>query len=166
MASYLVLTPPDEVEKVADSVIIRDGFAYWALPVPVIWLLLHRLWFAAGLLLLGSIGLGLAMEAFPQWSFVCLIAAVLLSFYVALEGNAMRIARKERQNWSVTDIIEAPNAATAEAIFLSGFPSETKPRSKPPEITGRGWVAGRRPPARPSADSGPALGLLDPRGHQ
>lgn len=161
MASYLVLTPPDDPDAAADAVIIRDGFAFWALPLPALWLLVHRLWFAGGLLLLVSVGLVFAVDAFPQWTAVFVVALVLLSIYVALEGNGLRIARHERQDWTVDSIIEAPNAATAEAIYLSGFPQTERPKA--PRPPGRGWVVGHQP-GKPPPDAGPALGLLDPQG--
>ncbi len=161
MASYLVMTPPDGPDAAEDAVIIRDGFAFWALFLPFLWLLVHRLWFAGAVLLLVSVGLAAAIEVFPRWTAVFMIASVLLSVYVALEGNGMRIADKERRDWTVSDIIEAPNAATAEAIYMTSLPEPVRP--KPVLSVGRGWVAGR-PATRPSGDDGPALGLLDPLG--
>ena len=160
MASYVVLTPPDRQDAHERAEIIRDGFAYFALIIPVIWPLWQRLWFAAVLLLLVTIGLGVGFETYPDWSPVFLTAPVLLSLYVGLEGNGLRIAKLERRDWQVDSVIEAPNAATAEAIYFAELRDAPKRTVPPP---GRGWAAPLRS-VPPSADSGPALGLLDIHG--
>ncbi len=161
MASYVVLTPPDDPEAPERAEIIRDGFAWLALIIPLLWLLWHRLWFAAALLLLAAVGIVAGMDTLPTWSPAFFAAAVLLSLYVALEGNGLRIARLERQDWQVETVIEAPNGATAEAIYLSGL--DETPKRKIPPPPGRGWAAPRGATA-PAADTGPALGLLDIHG--
>ncbi len=161
MASFVVLTPPDDPEAPERAEIIRDGFAWFALIIPVFWLLWHRLWFSAALMLLASVGVVLGMDTFPDWTAAFFTAAVLLSIYVALEGNGLRIARRERQDWQVDAIIEAPNGATAEAIYLAELGHTPKRKVPPPPS--RGWTVQPDTKTAP-ADKGPALGLLDING--
>lgn len=120
MASFVVIAPPDGDESSEKAVFIRDGFAAWALCFHLFWLLRHRLWFAAALLFLIFVGLGAAVDAFPQWVLFSVVAWLFLVWFVALEGNGMRIAKKERQNWQIQAVIEAQNMATAEEIFYAG----------------------------------------------
>ncbi|MCR9136950.1 MAG: DUF2628 domain-containing protein [Alphaproteobacteria bacterium] len=121
MASFVVLAPPDGDETNERAVFIRDGFAVWALCFHLFWLLWHRLWFAAALLFLVFIGLGAAVDAFPQWALFSAVAWLFLVWFLALEGNGLRIARKERQNWQIQAVIEAQNMATAEEIYYAGI---------------------------------------------
>lgn len=168
MASFVVLAPDDNEEQ---AVIIRDGFSLLALILPFLWLLWHRLWFAAAMVILASIGLGAAMQLLPDWVTVFAVASMLVSLFIALEGNAMRIASKERQGWRLRAIVEAQNRATAEEIYFA--PSDKAAGSAPvkPEATllarqalGRQTLGRQTPGGRTgaqSANAGPALGLLD-----
>ena len=159
MASFVIVTPPGEPEKTADAVIIRDGFSIGALFFHVFWLLWHRLWYAAALVLLCVVGLIAAGEIWTQWAPLMAISIVLLFFFVGLEANGLRVSNLERRDWRVVDIIEAPDAATAEDIYTisasepakpappSGSPTSTAAK---PAQTGKVWAS----------ENGPALGLL------
>ncbi|MDF1776456.1 MAG: DUF2628 domain-containing protein [Rhizobiaceae bacterium] len=178
MASFVVLVPDDNEEE---AVIIRDGFSILALILPFLWLLWHRLWFAAAMVILASIGLGAAMQLLPDWVTVFAVASMLLSLFIALEGNAMRIASKERQGWRLRAIVEAQNRATAEEIYFAptneaAGTAPVKPESTllarqtlgqktagwqtPSRQTPGGQTPGGQTGAQ-SANAGPALGLLD-----
>ncbi|WP_419907103.1 DUF2628 domain-containing protein [Hoeflea sp.] len=156
MASYVVLTPPDGSELDERAVIIRDGFSLPALIIPVFWLLWNRLWFAAVLLLLLSVAIAIAISQLPAWSTVLTLSSVLISLFVALEGNNWRVADKERQGWEMRDVIEAPDRATAEDIYFSQEMRENDPPPRPAPVFGKGPAHGTAPAA-----TGPALGLLD-----
>jgi len=163
MASFIVLTPPDREGADEKAVFIRDGFSFLALIFPFFWLLWYRLWFAAILLLAVSVGLAATIDALPQWWLVSFTASILLSFYVALEGNSWRIAKKERQDWRLDAIVEAQNVATAEDIYFAddrrGAARRSDAASRPDGGRRTVW------PSRPeSAADGPALGLLDLEG--
>lgn len=156
MASFVVLTPPDGDETDERAVFIRDGFSAFALLFHLFWLLWHRLWFVAALVFLVFVGLTAAVEAWPQWSFFCAVAWLVLVWFVALEGNAMRIAKKERQDWQIKAVIEAQNRNTAEEIFYAGHRQAASVRRP---------VGGEKP-AKPkphpggTQELGPTLGLL------
>ncbi len=159
MASYVVLTPPDSGELDDRAVFIRDGFSLPALIIPVLWLLWNRLWFAAVMLLLLSVAIAAAITLLPAWSVVLTVASVLLSLFVALEGNSWCINKKERQGWTFRSVLEAPNYATAEEIWFA----QTVERQASSNATGSAPpVFGKQTAMRPaSATAGPALGLLD-----
>ncbi|MEM6463059.1 MAG: DUF2628 domain-containing protein [Pseudomonadota bacterium] len=159
MAGYVVLTPPDGKRADEKTVLIRDGFAVVALIIPVIWLLWHRLWFAAMMLFLVSTALYSAIAAFPDQALVFTASSVLLSLFVALEGNGWRVAKKERQGWTLQGVVDAPDYATAEEIWFAGAAAPANGQSAtraPPPALGRPAQSGP-----PKTASGPALGLLD-----
>ncbi len=159
MASFVVLTPPDGDDRDERAVFIRDGFSWLALFFHVIWLFWHRLWFAAAVLFLVLVGLVAVAEAWPQWASVTGLALLILAWFVALEGNGMRIVKKERQGWHMRAVIEAQNAATAEEIYYAGDRGE-QIASRP--AGGHGEKRAALKPSRTlPAESGPALGLLD-----
>lgn len=156
MASYVVLTPPDGNELDERAVLIRDGFSLLALIVPVIWLLWNRLWFAAAMLLLLSVAIAIAISQIPSWSTVFTVSSVMISLFVALEGNNWRIAKKERQGWELRTVIDAPSQATAEEIYVSAAASTPEQQPRPAPAFGKKAANGPAPAA-----SEPALGLLD-----
>ncbi|MBW8638330.1 DUF2628 domain-containing protein [Hoeflea sp. WL0058] len=157
MTSYVVLTPPEASRFDEGAVFIRDGFAFIALILPFLWLLWHRLWFHAAVVLLVSVGLAIASGGLPQWDLLFVLASLLVSVYVALEGNAMRIAGRERRGWTCRGVVDAPDLATAEEIYFAGM-EQSSLSERPPE---RAPLPPTQPLPRKSTSSGPALGLLD-----
>lgn len=106
MATYVVMEPPGRSEKVDATAFIRDGFAWLGLLVPPLWLAWHRLWIEAGLafVVMGllsmageNLGLGLAGS----------LLSLLVSFYVGLEGQGLRIAALRRRGWHEWGVVQA-----------------------------------------------------------
>ena len=156
MASYVVLTPPDSPYPDDETVLIRDGFSWLALLIPLLWLLWYRLWFPAALLLLLSVAIAMLAGQFPGYSMALTAATALVSAFVAMEGNGWRIAKKERQGWAFRSVVDADNRATAEEIWFDAIEQRTvnAAPAAPPEPRPRNIH-----PAH--AGSGPALGLID-----
>ena len=162
MASYVVLTPPDAGRLDERAVLIRDGFAFWALILPFFWLLWFRLWYQASIVFLAGIAVALSSRAWPDWSSVFVLTSILISVYVALEGNAMRVARKERQGWMGRSVVVAPNRSTAEEICFADQDGVEGPKDEAAPISQPGAKMQQHTGPRPRrAVSGPALGLLD-----
>ncbi len=158
MASYVVMEPP-----VANSdagreraLLVRDGFHVLAFLVPALWLLWHRLWIEAlvvvavtmALSAFGSaIGLGNAAPAL----------AFIVSLYVGLEGPALRLAAYRRRGWRAWGMVEAGDAAEAEIRYLSeavaGEGDADEPAAGP-------FPASAPPIAAPRPAAAPALGLF------
>ncbi len=158
MASFIVLTPPDSPYPDDETVLIRDGFSWLALLIPLLWLLWYRLWFAAVLLLLLTIAIALAADQFPAYSLVLTAVSILVSAFVALEGNGWRITKKENQGWTFRAVVEAENRATAEDIWFD----TVERQANSPARTAPPAAAGKQTTFHPAlADSGPALGLID-----
>ncbi|MCA0050345.1 DUF2628 domain-containing protein [Mesorhizobium sp. B283B1A] len=106
MASYVVMEPPGRSERAGATVFVRDGFTWLGLLVPPLWFAWHRLWIEAaltfvvmGLLsMLGEkLGLGLAGS----------LLSLLVSLYVGLEGQGLRIAALRRRGWHEWGVVQA-----------------------------------------------------------
>ena len=129
MAAYVVMEPPGRSEKVDTTAFVRDGFTWLGLLVPPLWFAWHRLWIEAGiafvvmaaLSMLGqNLGLGLAGS----------LLSLLVSLYVGLEGQGLRIAALRRRGWHEWGVVQAGTLDDADiryALEVEGHAEETTP---------------------------------------
>ncbi|TGV85067.1 DUF2628 domain-containing protein, partial [Mesorhizobium sp. M2D.F.Ca.ET.145.01.1.1] len=115
--------PPGRSEKVDMTTLVRDGFTWLGLLVPPLWLAWHRLWVEAALAfvimgvlsMLGQkLGLGVAGS----------LLSLLVSLYVGLEGQGLRIAAMRRRGWHEWRVVEAGRLGDADmryALELEGL---------------------------------------------
>ncbi|PYE89078.1 DUF2628 domain-containing protein [Phyllobacterium leguminum] len=155
MASFVVMQPPPEAGANAAerTVFVRDGFSLLALIVPVLWLLFHRLWFEATLILAVSLALGMAGQYWNMPGTVTVLM-VLVSILVALEGNNWRLAALRRRGYAEKGVIEADDRSEAEIRYFAGGDLSEEPSPPTPVAPTR-----KRRPAR-SAPSGGRVGLV------
>jgi hypothetical protein len=113
MAIYVVMQPPAGGNEAGGAILVRDGFAWLGFLFSPVWLAWHRLWiealltFAAmaALSMLGErLGLELAGSAL----------SMLVSLYVGLEGQGLRIAALRRRGWREWGVVEAGNPGDGE----------------------------------------------------
>lgn len=146
MAAYVAMEPPGgDAEK---TVLVRDGFAFLAFLVPVLWFLRHRMWIEAALALALTLALstldGLGGLGGP-------LLSLLASLLIGLEAPTLRLWTLRRRGWRERGVVEAEGLADAEARLFLG---EDEPAEVvPPPAT-----------ARYGRATGPALGFLDRRG--
>jgi hypothetical protein len=116
MAAYVVMEPPGRSEKVDTTAFVRDGFTWLGLLVPPLWFAWHRLWIEAGiafvvmaaLSMLGqNLGLGLAGS----------LLSLLVSLYVGLEGQGLRIAALRRRGWHEWGVVQAGRLDDADIRY-------------------------------------------------
>lgn len=156
MAVYVVMEPPadSEDEAAERAVLVRDGFSFLAFIVPLVWLLWHRLWIEAILVFAAGVALVAAGEA-TGLAFAGGALSFLMSLFIGLEGQSLRINAMRRRGWREWGVAEGNNAAEAEIRYLSG---EDDASAAGP------WTATARPDGTPSrplpVHAGPALGLL------
>jgi hypothetical protein len=145
MASFVVMQGRSKKDGVADTVLIRDEFSFVALILPFFWLLWHRLWFAALLFLLVSVGIALAADAFAA-SIAMAFVNLAIGIFVALEGPAWRIARFRRLDYAEAGTISADDMFEAELRWF-----------------GRDGAADVANPAVPPVSKTPVLGRGEPQ---
>jgi len=154
VAIFVVMEPPAATgaEAAEGAVLVRDGFAVLAFLMPPLWLFWHRLWIEAILALAVSI----ALATLGEQAGLGLLGAslsLLVSLYVGLEGQALRIAKLRRNGWSEWGVLEAGNAAEAELRYAAAV-GEDQVAPAPLPAAPTASVGGRSVPA------GPALGLF------
>jgi hypothetical protein len=151
MAAYVVMEPPGRSEKVNATAFVRDGFAWLGLLVPPLWLAWHRLWIEATLAfvvmavlsMLGEkLGLGLGTS----------LLSLLVSLYVGLEGQGLRIAALRRRGWHEWGVVEAGWIDDADARYALEADALSDQAAPAPRIVPAAALAR---PAQP----GMALGL-------
>lgn len=158
MASHVVMLPPSgsPQSRSEQAILVLDRFSWPAFLVPPLWLLWHRLWLEAvvaiavmgGITVIGELaGMG------PAGS----LMGLLVSIYVGLEGQAMRIAALRRRGYTQWGVVEGGNADEAYIRYAheaAAAPDEPEPRPAivPAETTGQ------RPVHR--AAPAPSLGLI------
>jgi hypothetical protein len=154
MATFVVMKP-DRAARAGtdDAILVRDGFAYIAFFVPVIWLVWHRLWIETVLALAVTLGLA-ALGNVAGFGVAAPLLSLLVSIYAGLEGAVLRIAALRRRGWHEFGVVEADNQEDAVTRWLI----ETVPLSE---------TEFERPDLPPPAsgimrkvDHGPALGFL------
>jgi hypothetical protein len=157
MASWIVMEPAGSgrAGNAADAAFIRDGFSLPAFLLPPLWLLWHRLWIEAALAIAALI-LAAGLPQFTGFTVAALLLWLLVSLFVGLEGNALRIAALSRRGWQSWGVVEAGNlddADTHYAAETAGAEAQAPDRSQtspsPPSVN-----SGARPVA------GEPIGLL------
>lgn len=155
MAIYVVMEPSAGSGNDArdGAVFVRDGFSFLAFLVPPLWLLWHRLWIEAALVIAVSVGLT-ALGEVAGFGLAGAGLSLLVSIYVGLEGAALRSAALSRRGWSEWGVVEANDLGEAEIRYLTaaGAAGDVVAPATP--------AATLAPRTMASAPSGPALGLF------
>lgn len=155
MASHVVMLPPSgsPQARAEQAVFVRDGFSWPAFLVPPLWLLWHRLWAEAivAILLMGAFS---GFGEMAGMGFAGSLLGLLVSIYVGLEGQAMRVAALRRRGYRQWGVVEGGNAD--EAYMRYAHEAAAEPDEPEPAVAiVPAETAGRRP-ARPA----PSLGLI------
>lgn len=126
MASYVVMLPPggSPEQRLEQAVFLRDGFSWLGFLVSPLWLLWHRLWLEAifaflAMALFSGLGEALSLPVVGG------LLGLLVSLYVGLEGQAMRVAALRRRGWQDWGVVEADRADTADLRYGVAATQET-----------------------------------------
>lgn len=171
MASYIVLEPTDAVKLKAgkqaagdNTVFVRDEFAFFALILPFFWLLVHRLWWHALMILLIFGGVFNVLAAYFSAPVLVPVLTLLASLFVALEGRNWYLASLRRKGYEEVALISADDLSDAETLY---FYDAVKPaeRAEPAALPDEtqfltGTATGNPAPAGDNA----MIGLVEYRG--
>ena len=133
MASYVVMERRSAAGSRPETVFVRDEFSFLALFLPVVWLLWHRLWFAAVMMIIVSIGLAMTGE-WLGGSAAITLAGLVLGFFVALEGPQWRIAQYRREGYAERAALQAASLQEAEIRWFV-HPGEEAAATPPPMVS-------------------------------
>ncbi|MBX3568247.1 MAG: DUF2628 domain-containing protein [Rhizobiaceae bacterium] len=120
MARYVVMVPegPVSAAGIDRARIVRDGFSFPAFIVPPLWLAWHFLWIEAAIAFAAMLGLGVLGET-AGFGWAAPVLSLLVSLFVGLEGQSMRVARLSRRGWIEVAAIEADTLDDAELRFAT-----------------------------------------------
>src|SRR5690606_10319368 len=97
MATYVAMEPASGPAAVRTQ-LVPDRFVFVAFLAPVLWLLWHRLWLEAFVVLAVSFALG-SLSMVPGQEGLAVVLGLLVALLIALEGGALRIAALRRRGW-------------------------------------------------------------------
>ena len=155
MPTYTVHAPQpwqttDASRATEQFVFVRDGFHFWAFALPPLWLLLHRLWLALLVYIVGYGVLGIGLALVRVSSNVQLIFAVLVALLMGFEASSIWRWTLARRRWMTLGFVVAEDAETAERRFFAEWQKRAAdaPPLPPSEQTHLAPV--RRGPPSPS----------------
>ena len=121
MKFYTVHLNDAETRETRQIVFVKEGMAWPALAVPLLWLLYHRLWFEAA----GYFGLSLLLTAglvyLGYGETPIMIASFALQLLVAAEGNELRRLALARKGARFAAIVHGGSEEEAEERFFRDY---------------------------------------------
>lgn len=137
--------PPADLAARADATeFIKEGIAWWALFVPVLWLLYHRMWLelVGFIVVLLLVDLVLALAGFGNaaagWS------TLVLSLILALQANDLRRWRLARRGFRTVGAVTGKDRIECELKYFAAWPEipelqEERPAGGGPARQGGGF---------------------------
>jgi len=167
MPTYTVHAPPRAANDAATAAdrfrFVRDGFHFWAFLVTPVWLLLHRLWLALLIYVVGFAAIEIGMSVARVPSNIQLLVGLLIALLAGVEASSIRRWTLTRRGWSTVGFVVGEDEELAERRFYGEWCSRrgsAPPRSETAEP--KNSLPVRRGPPSP-AD---VIGLFpEPGGH-
>lgn len=141
MTVYSVYEPggelPNLTERADRVAFVKEGFAWLALFVPVLWLIYHRMWIELILFLAiftvlpWAFGLDRQTEALFGWISLALVALF------AFEANDLRSAALERRGYRLAGVTMGRDRMEAELAFFRNWLPRQEREARMPERHGR-----------------------------
>jgi hypothetical protein len=98
---------------------VRDGFHFWAFVLAPLWLLLHRLWLALLIYVVGYGVLGFALAFVRVPSSIQMIVVLLIAVLMGFEASSVWRWTLKRRGWATLGFVVAEDAETAERRFFA-----------------------------------------------
>lgn len=134
-------------------VFVRDGFYFWAMIAPVIWMLYHRLWLALFGYIVLAVAMGFTLSRLGVSSGTALIAFGLVSVLIGLEAASLRRRKVSGRKWRQLDVVVADDEEAAERRFFDRHAGALAP-SASASWADRGPQQPSSTPYQPQAASG------------
>ncbi|MFH1805758.1 MAG: DUF2628 domain-containing protein [Pseudomonadota bacterium] len=119
MKVYTVHIHPGRADPLADAVLIREGFNFWAFLLTGLWALYHRQWLA----FFGLIVVSLICSAI-SWlgnggEMMDFALALVTGIGFGLIANDVRRRKLSKSGWKLVDIIASADESGAEHRFFA-----------------------------------------------
>ena len=121
MATYSILVPagarPGRLDGLEAAIPVRNGFRFWALVLPLVYTLAHRLWrpFLVILVLMGALG-ALAARDLVAHEVVVMID-LLIGLYAGIAASDWIAAAGERKGYTLAGLALGEDEDEAMARF-------------------------------------------------
>lgn len=154
MPTYTVHAPSSDVSDAASSperfMFVRDGFHFWAFVLAPLWLLLHRLWLALLIYVVGYGALSLGFAFARVSSSTQLIVALLIALLMGFEASSIWRWTLNRRSWATLGFVVAEDAEMAERRFFAEWQKHAADAPSVPVSEPRYSAPVRRGPPSPS----------------
>lgn len=153
MPTYTVHAPSslsDAASSPERFMFVRDGFHFWAFVLAPLWLLLHRLWLALLIYVVGYGALSFGFAFAPVSSSTQLIVALLIALLMGFEASSIWRWTLNRRGWATLGFVVAEDAETAERRFFAEWQKHAADAPSVPATEPRYSAPVRRGPPSPS----------------
>lgn len=155
MPTYTVHEPPPRRGEATSAperfVFVRDGFYFWAFLLAPLWLLLHGLWLALAMYVVGYgiVTVGLAvLHASANAQF---LVGLLIALFIGFEAPSIWRWTLGRRGWTTLGFVVGEDTEIAEQRFFSEWTRRTASSPPPVSSSDSGHaVPVRRGPPSPS----------------
>lgn len=121
MRVYTVHVPPFP-HRESDPVLIKEGFCWPAFLFGPLWMLIHRLWLAFAVLVVITLILGVAADAFGLGQVPQAIVLLAIAVLVGAHGNDMRRHALVRRGYRDGGVVAARNYDEALTRYIDADP--------------------------------------------
>ncbi|SKA32076.1 DUF2628 domain-containing protein [Consotaella salsifontis] len=130
MTRYIVFEPPGEEARSDRALFVRDGWSFWALLFPFLWLFRYGLVISGLLVLIMDILVGV-VAARAGLETAGTLVSFIIGLLVALEGPSLRAWRLRRRGWREGASLVAHDLSGAEQLYYAGGRESTAPSPSP-----------------------------------
>ena len=137
MTVYSVYEPPAKAQDLAERAegvaFVKEGFAWVAFLVPLLWLIYHRMWIELVVLFLIYVVMQLAIGTDSQAQVLVVWASFAIAVLFAFVANDLRTASLERRGYRFAGAVSGRDRNEAERIFFNAWlPQQERARRDPP----------------------------------
>lgn len=151
MKTFSVFEPPvlpgSPVEDAESLVFVRHGWSLAALLIPLVWMLVRRLWWV--LLAYLVLVIGIQVLGYAVSPVITAGLSVALALIVMVEAGQLRLETMRARGYREIAVLDARNLEEAEHLFFSHWLSQHRPRTAS--------AAPHTPMRRPASATPPAL---------
>ncbi len=136
MTVYSVYEPPvqepDIAERADRLAFVKEGFAWPAFFVSVLWLIYHRMWLEFIVLAVVLVVLPLAFGTTSEGQTLAGWASLAVAVLFAFEANDLRAASLERRGYRLAGVVSGRDRTEAErAFFTTWLPQQARAAREP-----------------------------------
>lgn len=123
MPTFTIHVPPPKIGAATGDperfVFVRDGFHFWAFVLAPLWLLLHRLWLAFAIYVIGYGLLGVGIALLRASTNVQLLVGLLVALLMGFEASSIWRWTLMRRGWTTLGFVIGEDAEMAERRFFA-----------------------------------------------